>query len=301
MSVDDHPDLHSAAWFGPSRDYWWNRDFLELMARRLRLADVRSLADIGCGVGHWSRLLFPLLHPEATLLGVDREREWTVIADEAFRAAFPGRHGTFVSGDATALPAENNRFDAVSCQTVLMHLAIPADGLAEMIRVCKPGGVILCVEPNNLYNMFERSYAESIEEHVAEYEFWVRWQFGKVVLGEGDNSLGERLPGMFAAAGLTDIRVHMNDQAMPLFPPYDLPAQRAAIFDEEQAEARGTSTWDVAGLERYFFAGGGARAALEAQVARMKRSAVRRRESIARGEFSEAGGSLVYLVSGRKR
>jgi SAM-dependent methyltransferase len=301
MSVDDHPDLHSAAWFGPLRDYWWNRDFLELMARRLGLGDVGSLADIGCGVGHWSRLLFPLLRPEATLFAVDREAAWTTIADAEFRRAFPGRTATFVPGDATAIPAENDRFDAATCQTVLMHLAAPERGLAEMIRVVRPGGLVLCVEPNNLFNMFERSSnAVSTEDHIAEYAFWVRWQAGKLSLGEGDNSLGERLPGLFAAAGLTDIRVHLNDQAIPLFPPYDLPAQRAMLLDEQQTEARGTSTWDVAGLERYFFAGGGDRPALDAQVARMKHKAKLRRDAIARGEFHEAGGGLVYLVSGRK-
>lgn len=301
MSVDDHPDLHSAAWFGPLRDYWWNRDFLGLMAHRLRLDEVGSLADIGCGVGHWSRLLFPLLRPDATLFGVDREPTWASLADEAFRATFPGRAATFVAGDATAIPAEDDRFDAVTCQTVLMHLRDPAAALAEMIRITRPGGLVWCVEPNNLFNMFDRgSNPSSIEDHLAEYSFWVRWQAGKIALGEGDNSVGERLPGLFAAAGLTDIRVHVNDQALPLFPPYDLPAQRAMLHDEQQTEDRGTSTWDVAGLERYFFAGGGGPAALAAQVTRMKQRSAARRQAIADGRFHEAGGGIVYLVSGRK-
>ena len=30
---------HSADYFGPQRDFWWNDDFLDLMARRWRLGD----------------------------------------------------------------------------------------------------------------------------------------------------------------------------------------------------------------------------------------------------------------------
>ena len=46
---------HSAAHFGEQRDFWWHRDFLDLMALRWKLADASSIADIGCGLGHWSR------------------------------------------------------------------------------------------------------------------------------------------------------------------------------------------------------------------------------------------------------
>jgi hypothetical protein len=63
---------HSAEPFGPQRDFWWNRDFLDLMATRWRLREASSLADIGCGVCHWSRLLYPYLRESARLTGVDR-------------------------------------------------------------------------------------------------------------------------------------------------------------------------------------------------------------------------------------
>jgi hypothetical protein len=36
---NDRP--HSADYFGPQRDFWWNDDFVDLMARRWRLAEVR--------------------------------------------------------------------------------------------------------------------------------------------------------------------------------------------------------------------------------------------------------------------
>jgi len=49
--------LHSEIYFGEVRDYWWNHDFLQLMAKRWNLETVDSVLDVGCGVGHWGRLL----------------------------------------------------------------------------------------------------------------------------------------------------------------------------------------------------------------------------------------------------
>ena len=65
-------DLHSAAWFGEQRDFWWNADYLALVVSRLGLQAARSVLDAGSGIGHWGRALLPHL-PDAQLVGVDRE------------------------------------------------------------------------------------------------------------------------------------------------------------------------------------------------------------------------------------
>jgi hypothetical protein len=56
MACESEP--HSAEQFGAQRDFWWNRDFLDRMAKRWRLGEASTLADIGCGCCHWSRLLY---------------------------------------------------------------------------------------------------------------------------------------------------------------------------------------------------------------------------------------------------
>jgi ubiquinone/menaquinone biosynthesis C-methylase UbiE len=46
----------------------------------------------------------------------------------------------FVVGDATALPFEDESFDAVAAAFVLLHLGAPERAVAEAARVLKPGG-----------------------------------------------------------------------------------------------------------------------------------------------------------------
>ena len=48
-------------------------------------------------------------------------------------------------GDAYALPFANASFDIVSCRYAFHHMQEPAHALAEMVRVCRPGGrVVVC-------------------------------------------------------------------------------------------------------------------------------------------------------------
>ena len=55
---------HSWEYFGEARDFWWNLDFLELMAVRLKFDQVGTVFDAGCGIGHWGQLLARVLPPQ---------------------------------------------------------------------------------------------------------------------------------------------------------------------------------------------------------------------------------------------
>lgn len=298
---------HSADHFGPQRDFWWHRDFLDLMATRWRLREAASLADIGCGQGHWSRLLYPYLRPPARLTGVDREPQWVTEAEQNFRRAFPHaalEQFKFIAGDATTIPLPDNSFDVVTCQTVLMHLARPLDALREMLRILRPGGLLICTEPNNLWNYLSftsLTAATPVESLVRQFEFWLRYHRGKVKLGQGDHTIGDLLPGYFAQAGLTEILVHQSDRAGALFPPYETPAQRTLLEQEQQWQASATGPWDRDELRRCVLAGGGTEELFERGFNELTEKFAAEQQAIAAGKFHAAGGSLCYLVSGRKR
>ena len=150
------PQPHSALYLTDLRDSAWNDDYLDLAARRLDLAQVKSLIEVGCGLGHWAKRLYPRLAPNAAYTGIDLEPQWLRGAHERFVDSFPGAAelARFVQGSATAIPFGDGEFDAATCQTVLMHLRDPQRAINEMARVVKPGGLVFCAEPNGFYNYF---------------------------------------------------------------------------------------------------------------------------------------------------
>jgi ubiquinone/menaquinone biosynthesis C-methylase UbiE len=294
---------HSEDYFGAYRDYWWNADFAELMARRLGWASRRRVLEVGCGAGHWTRIFAKFLGRGARVTCVDKDPKWS--NSNPLWATAMSRGGIRVEirqADAHTLPFPDGAFDFVTCQTVLIHLADPSRGLAEMVRVLEPGGLLFCVEPDNFATCAgESSLSRSISlsEEAAENLYALIQARGRVARGLGNLSLGGRVPGMFASAGLTDIQTHVSDKAIPLYPPYDATQQAALIgdivrwydsgadFSKEEARANhGT--------------GGGADSDFETQWSREVARRDRFLSAIRTKTYDCGGGALVYLVSGVK-
>ena len=294
---------HSEDFFGEQRDYWWNRDFLDLMAARWKLHAAQSLADIGCGVGHWARLLAPYLSAKASITGVDREEEWLHQASLSFRREHPALAFTPVQADAESLPLPTGHFDVVTCQTVLMHLAKPWATLQEMVRIAKPGGLILAVEPNNFLNrmVFDSlTWTNSNDELLSKLAFWVCYHRGKSLNQEGDDTIGDVLPGQFARLGLEEIQVFCNDKAAPMFPPYTSKEQQVMLNQEDEWLSNNTGTWNLPELRRRVLAGGGSDELCDRYIALMLREAEMTKNAIKESAFCASNGTLTYLVSARK-
>lgn len=294
---------HSAEFFNEMRDYWWNHDFLQLMAKRLEFDRVHHVLDVGCGVGHWGRVLGSALPESTRIVGVDREDEWVRKA-----TAKAQQHGmdvrfTYQRADAMALPFEDSTFDLVTCQTVLIHLADPLAAMREMLRVTKPGGLLLATEPCNLatISVFSNVIEQfSTDEVIATLRLHLTCQRGKQSLGEGFNNVGDLVAGMLASLGVNDLRVYMSDRAMPMYPPYDLPSQKAEVAQVKDWYTREHWVWDIATTRRYFLAGGGNEGEFEklwTMAGRQWRDVI---AAIDAGTYHCGGGSMTYLVSARK-
>lgn len=292
---------HSAAYFGDQRDFWWNADFLALMAKRLDLARCRDVLDAGCGVGHWGRALLPHL-PEATVEGVDREPLWVAQATRRAEACGIGNRLKYGQGDVNELPFEDASFDLVTCQTLLIHVPDVPRTLREFVRVLRPGGLLFVTEPNNLASamLVGSSRGASLVEQVEIVRAHAICERGKTALGEGDNSVGDLLPGLFAGVGLAGIAAWTSDKASALVPPYASPAQRAFVGDMIELDSKGFWIWSRPDAERYWLAGGGEPAAFEAVWARGRAASAADVAAVRAGTFHQAGGGVMYLVAGRR-
>jgi ubiquinone/menaquinone biosynthesis C-methylase UbiE len=299
-------EAHSSDQFGEQRDFWWNRDFLDLMARRWRLGEASSLADIGCGLCHWSRLLYPYLRKPARFAGVDREERWVDEGKKNSPRYFPDVPSgllSFARGDATRIPLPNDSYEVVTCQTVLMHLERPQDGLREMIRVLRPGGLLICVEPNNLWNHMAFSSlvpAEPVDVVTRRFEFWLCYHRGKKAAGQGDHCIGDLLPGYFAEEGLEDISAYQSDRIAALFPPYATAAQRASIQQDQEWRQSGKGPWDPEEVRQLVLRGGGTPELFERTFPELRAKFEAEQAAIKAGKFHAGYGGLLYLVSARK-
>lgn len=304
-----HAAPHSAdALAEASRDHWWNRDFLELMGRRLRLGECRRVLDAGCGRGHWGRALSAALPSDASILGVDREAAWVSDArDIAQRLGLEGRF-RYRQGDVEALEWPDASFDLVTCQTLLIHVPDPKRVLREMLRVLRPGGLLLAAEPNNYCQCLRWNTLADEELHKPDgianllrvAEFYLRCGKGKVALGEGSSAIGDLLPGYFNELGMHDISAYQTDKAAVLIPPYSTPVQRDDVADILQIVASKRYIWREEESRRYYLAGGGTDAEFAEFWLWAMGDNARLKEAIEQGRYHAAGGSTTYLVSGRK-
>jgi len=305
MSIkNDRIRPHSSEYFGKERDFFWNPDFVELLARRLDLQNVKRAVDVGCGIGHWSALIYPHLAAGADLVGVDREPSH--VADYFRRlhavVADPARIEALV-GNASGLPLPDRIFDLATCQTLLLHLQNPEEALEEMIRITKPGGLVLCVEPNNLVARlpFSGLMGEKPPERLIRLsEMAWRYVLGRARLGKGAEFIGEQLPGMFARLGLQDVTVWLADKAHHSLPPYSSEGEVAASEARERWRAEGVGPYDREELRANVIAGGGSEAFFEAAWRDYLAEDRETSEACNEQRWHAAGGTLFYIIAGRR-
>ena len=306
ISMETQNAPHSREFFGPERQFWWYPDFLELMGRRWGVSSVRSVLDVGCGLGLWTASLAFILPDEVKFIGVDSEPEWIRIASSVAQDFGLSGQRHFQFGTAEALDFPDGSFDLVTCQTLLIHLKSPEVALEEMLRVLKPGGLLILVEPNNLIQALCSSSTkaeEPILDALARVRFHMLCERGRLLLGEGNFSLGDLLPGMLHKMGLQDIKVYQSDHAHGLWGNYDSPEQAAftqSAYAEIEPRAAACSPWSPTDAKRFFLAAGGTEEDFEEAVCCLEAEDARIRQAVRDHTYHRAGGNLMYLISGVK-
>jgi ubiquinone/menaquinone biosynthesis C-methylase UbiE/broad specificity phosphatase PhoE len=125
--------------------------------------DLRIL-DVGTGLG-----LLPLMLAEdgaKSVVGIDVSPAMLEQA-ELLRLSRPGEASSRVSfrlAPAHALPFRDEGFDAVTSRLVLNHMRRPERLVREMVRVLKPGGILLLAELLSVDNPVKRATQNAIEE-----------------------------------------------------------------------------------------------------------------------------------------
>jgi SAM-dependent methyltransferase len=101
------------------------------------------ILEVGCGTGG---LLVAAAWRGMEIVGADIATRWLVVARR--RLADRGIEVPLVGAQAERLPWSDGSFDAVVADSVLEHVADPAEALREWCRVVRPGGRLLVWSPN---------------------------------------------------------------------------------------------------------------------------------------------------------
>src|SRR5205823_5804680 len=104
-----------------------------------RVGPSAEVLSVGCGPGVILNEVSEL-HPSVHATGID------ISADRVKEAIQRNRENPrlkFVRGDAQGMPFSSDSFDVVYCRMLLQYLREKERAVAEMVRVCKPGGTVL--------------------------------------------------------------------------------------------------------------------------------------------------------------
>jgi ubiquinone/menaquinone biosynthesis C-methylase UbiE len=136
------------------------RDSPEVLQEKVDFAKPQATdvaLDIACGPGAFVLALAPRVR---FARGIDLTPEMLRRA-RGFQAERGILNAAFVCGDAEQLPFSDGAFDLVSCQCSFHHMPKPQRVLQEMIRVAKPEGRLLIIDPlapesDVKYDMYNR-------------------------------------------------------------------------------------------------------------------------------------------------
>lgn len=98
-----------------------------------------NIADVGCGSGEITVRLAQR-YPHAQIVGVDILESSVAYASRKYAALAPRVH--FEQDDAFELEFADAQFDLVACRHMTQAIPEPERVLAELKRICKPGGWI---------------------------------------------------------------------------------------------------------------------------------------------------------------
>ena len=105
-----------------------------------RLAPGAHVLDVGCGPGTITADLAARV-PDGQVTGIDAAEG--VLTEAQAEADRRGQANVrFEAGDVYRLAFGDGTFDVVHAHQVLQHLSDPVAALAEMRRVCRPGGLV---------------------------------------------------------------------------------------------------------------------------------------------------------------
>jgi demethylmenaquinone methyltransferase/2-methoxy-6-polyprenyl-1,4-benzoquinol methylase len=190
-------------------DRYWRRRTVQLVPPR----PGTRILDVCTGTGDLALAYHRASRGDAKIIAADFTHEMLVIGrrkGERAGASTSSARLAFIEADAMALPLPSGQFDIVCVAFGLRNVADTDAGLAEMTRVCAPGGRVAVLEFSTpqwqpfkgLYGWYFRSVLPRIGQIIARNR---ESAYNYLPESVGEFPQGEALAEKMRAAGLTDV------------------------------------------------------------------------------------------------
>jgi demethylmenaquinone methyltransferase / 2-methoxy-6-polyprenyl-1,4-benzoquinol methylase len=168
------------------------------------------ILDVCTGTGDLALAYHKASKGEAEIVGADFCHEMLALGHQKGMKARAGDRLTFIEADAQSLPFPSDRFNIVTVAFGLRNVADTDAGLAEMTRVCTPGGRVAVLEFSSpewqpfkgIYSWYFRNVLPRIGQMIARN---AESAYSYLPESVGEFPQGEALAERMRRAGLTEV------------------------------------------------------------------------------------------------
>ena len=186
--VDRSADpVGAAEWMDAMCNWPFIRSYKARTVELLGVGPDDVLLDVGCGTGHDTRSLGAVAGAGGVAIGVD--------ASAVMVKAAEIRGGSYLQADARSLPFPEGAFDGTRVDRVLQHVAGPHQAVEELVRVTRPRGRVVAIDPDQetlVADLPERALLRKVKEFRRDRNLC-------------NGTIGRELPRMFRGAGLVEV------------------------------------------------------------------------------------------------
>jgi demethylmenaquinone methyltransferase/2-methoxy-6-polyprenyl-1,4-benzoquinol methylase len=190
-----------------------DRSWRRRTTRLVRPQGDAPILDVCTGTGDLAMAYWRASGGRMPIVGVDFCRPMLQIGRQKCRRAGCDDRVTLVEGDAAQLPLADDRFQIVCVAFGLRNVSDTQQGLAEMVRVCRPGGQVAVLEFSMptfwplkaLYGLYFRWVVPLVGQTLARNR---QGAYNYLPESVGEFPQAEALAQRMRAAGLHGVRFH---------------------------------------------------------------------------------------------